>query len=114
MACEVAAVHAELDGDPVQAALRALRADGDVDQALRQRLEELATRLDDEYFALDQQGGAPKADVLALFFKARAASALAFAVAADAEQLHDAFYEAIAAVEDPSELIRRTTEALRP
>ena len=114
VACEVATARVGLDADDVVAALGALRTDSGVDPALRLRLEALATRLDDEYLGLAQLGDAPKKGVLSLFFKARAASALVFAFSTDAEQLHEAIYEAIAAVEDPSEVIRRSMEALRP
>jgi hypothetical protein len=47
------------------------------------------------------------------FSKARAASALAIALSDDPTQLHEALYEAIAAMSDPHELVRVTERALQ-
>ncbi|WP_329731177.1 hypothetical protein [Archangium sp.] len=51
--------------------------------------------------------------MLRLFSKARAASALGFALSEDPGQLHEALYEALAAVDDATEVIRPVAEALQ-
>jgi hypothetical protein len=113
-ACQVATSRAGLDGEEIYAALQALRRDGPVEESLCKQLGELAARLDDEYLRLDEAGDdALKPDVLRLFSKARAASALTFAVSGDPGQFHEAVYEAIAAVDDAANVVRPVTEALR-
>ena len=77
-------------------------------------MESLAAQLDDEYLRLDEEGGeAKKPEALRLFSKARAASALGFALSDDPDQLHEAIYEAITAVDDAAEVIRPVAETLR-
>lgn len=101
VAAELAVSKAGLQGEEITAAIERLRHDKPVDSALRQQLERLAARFDEEYFLLAEQGDATKEpDALRLFSKARAASALAFAVSEDSGQLHEAVYEAITAMED--------------
>jgi len=79
------------------------------------RVTALSERLDDEYLRLDEEGDeAKKPDVLRLFAKARAVSALAFALSDDPSQFHEAVYEAISAlVDDPSKVARAVEAALR-
>src|SRR5436190_21700411 len=62
---------------------------------------------------LDKEGDESKrAEVLRLFSKARAASALGFALSEDPGQLPEAIYEAIAAVEDAAQIVRSVAEVL--
>jgi hypothetical protein len=92
--------------------LAVLRGAAAPDISLRERLESLAARFDDEYFQLDEDGGAAqKQEALHHFSKARATSALAFALATEA-QLHEAIYEALSALDEPGELERLIERAL--
>lgn len=114
VACTLVALRVGLEGEEVVAALEHLRHGGEVDRALFRKIESLAARLDDEYLRLDEEGDETKRpDVLRLFSKARAASALGFALSEDPGQLHEALYEALAAVDDATEVIRPVAEALQ-
>lgn len=105
VACEHAVVCANLIAPEVNQALAVLRGTAAPDDRLRHQLEILAARLDDEYFQTSETDGVTlPQDAVRLFSKARAASALAFSLASDAE-LHEALYEAIAAFDDPHELM---------
>jgi hypothetical protein len=111
VACEQAVVAAGLTADEVSEALAVLRGAAAPDVSLRERLDSLAARFDDEYFRLDEDGG-QKQQALLCFSKARATSALAFALAADDAQLHEAIYESISALDEPAELVRLVEHAL--
>jgi hypothetical protein len=114
IACTLAASRVGLEGEEVVAALEHLRQGGEADHALRQKLESLAAQLDDEYFHLQEEGDeAKRPDVLRLFSRARAASALKFALSEDSGQLHEALYEALVSVDDAIEVIRPVEEALQ-
>lgn len=101
--------------DDVRAALRDLRDAGPHDPALRMRVTALSERFDDEYLRLNEEGDeARKPDVLRLFAKARAISALAFALSDDPSQFHEAIYEAMSAlIDNPSDVVRAVEAALR-
>jgi hypothetical protein len=111
VACEQAVEAADLTAPEVSEALAVLRGAVAPDASLRERLESLAARFDDEYFRLDEAGG-QKQQALICFSKARATSALVFALAADDTQLHEAIYESISALDEPAELVRRVEHAL--
>lgn len=111
VACEQAVVAANLTEPEVSEALAVLRGAATPDASLRERLEGLAARFDDEYFRLDEDGG-QKQQALVCFSKARAMSALVFALAADDTQLHEAIYESISALDEPAELVRLVKHAL--
>jgi hypothetical protein len=111
VACEQAVVAAGLTAPEVSEALAVLRGTAAPDVSLRERLDSLAARFDDEYFQLDEDGG-QKQQALLCFSKARATSALAFALAADDAQLHEAIYESISALDEPAELVRLVEHAL--
>ncbi|WP_437685681.1 hypothetical protein [Sorangium sp. So ce176] len=114
VACELAASSADLAGQEVGLGLAALRGGAAGQPDLRQRLEDLAAHFDDEYLRLNEEvDESRKAETLRLFSKARAASALAFALIHEPGELHEAIYEAIAALDDPSELIRVVESELR-
>jgi len=114
VACTLVVSRVGLEGEEVVAALEHLHQGGAVDRDLRRKLEKLAARFDDEYLRLDEEGDEPKRpEVLRLFSKARAASALRFALSEDPGQLHEALYEALAAVDDATEIIRPVAEALQ-
>jgi hypothetical protein len=114
VACTLVASRVGLEGEEVVVALEHLRQGGKVDLELRRKLESLAARLGDEYLRLDEEDDeAKRPEVLRLFSKARAASALGFALSEDHGQLHEALYEALAAVDDATEVIRPVAEALQ-
>jgi hypothetical protein len=84
------------------------------DLLVREQLERLAGRFDDEYLRLEDDGDPThKLEALRLFSKARAASALAFGLSDDDTQLHESIYEAITAMDDPGELMRLVESVLR-
>ena len=113
-ACALVVSQVGLEGEGVAAVLEHLRHGGKVDHDLFRKIESLAVRLDDEYLRLDEEGDeAKRPEVLRFFSKARAASALGFALSEDPGQLHEAIYEALAAVDDATEVIRPVAEALR-
>lgn len=106
LACQYATTAVWLVTPEVGEALVVLQGLATATSSLRQRLEEMAVDFDDQYFRLDEQGDpANKDEALRLFSKARATSALAFALSGE-DQLHEALYEAVAAVNDPEELTR--------
>ena len=111
IACEQAVAAVDLVAPEVSEALAVLRGAATLDASLRERLESLAARLDDEYFQLDESGGS-KQQALVCFSKARATSALMFALAADDAQLHEAIYESISALDEPTKLVRLVERAL--
>jgi len=105
-ACEFAVRRSELNENIVAEALALLRAEKAPDITVRQRLEELAARLDDQYFdASKEPDEALGPDGLGFFSKARAAAALAYAFG-DPERIHEAIYEAIATTNDQEELLK--------
>lgn len=105
VACEHAATTVGLTAREAGEALAVLRGAAAPDRLLRQQLERLAAELDDEYFRLSEDGDpARKHESLQLFSKARATFALAFALSEDDAHLHEAIYEAIVAMDDPSDL----------
>ena len=110
-ACEIAARSIELLDDVVERALATLRTDGaDGVEALREKLEMLAARMDDEYVRSSEQ--AITREGLRAFACARAVSALVYAVTDDADAPYEAIYEAIMSLEDPAALVQAVTEVL--
>ncbi|MCB9764039.1 MAG: hypothetical protein H6739_29985 [Alphaproteobacteria bacterium] len=115
LACELAVRGTGLAGPEVTAALEALRTSTPDRPSLRSDMERLAARLDDEYFRLDNPGREDmRQAALQTFSKARAASALTFALSSDDSQLHEAIYEAVIAMDDPSTVIQSLETALGP
>jgi hypothetical protein len=112
-ACCVAVAQAGLAGSEVDAALAHLRQGGSDRSDVRERLDHLAARLDEQYFDLSEGHEATTLSVLIMFRKARAAAAIAFALSPNSEQLHEAIYEAIAASSDQTETIRAAETALK-
>lgn len=113
VACEYAATVVGLTEREVGQALDVLREAVSPDPSLRERLERAAAELDDGYLRLNEEGEpARKQEAVRLFSKARATSALAFALSTDEAQLHEALYEAIAAVDDPGHMTRLVEGAL--
>ncbi|NVJ20233.1 hypothetical protein HUW62_03225 [Myxococcus sp. AM011] len=110
----LAALSVGLEGEGVVPALEHLRRGGDMDRELLAKIERLATRLDDEYLRMDEDiEEAKRPEALRLFSKARAASALRFALSEPPGQLHEAIYEAITAVDDPAVVVGPVIEALQ-
>ena len=101
VAREIAVSQAKLEGKVITDALESLRHGLPMEEALQEQLKNLVARLDEEYLQLaEQDDDARKPDVLRLFSRARAASALIFAISEDDGQLHEAVYEAINVVDD--------------
>ncbi len=114
VASEIALSRVGLDDDGVKEALAVLTAGHVGDIVLYERITALASRLDNDYFRLREEGADSKNPAaLHLFSKARAAYALAFAVAGDAAQLHEAVYEAVSAADDATEIVQAVEAALR-
>ena len=102
IACEAAVEAAGLAAPEINDSLAILRADAIADASLRERVETLRERLDDAYFRLDDEGH--RADALLCFSRARATSAVGFALSVPEAELHEAIYESLAAVEEPTKL----------
>jgi hypothetical protein len=114
IACQLAASSTEFSGPDVALAIDALRTGTAPDAALCRRIASLAVGFDEAYLRLaEAENPGDRTEALRLFSKARAASAIAFGLSGEGTQFHEAIYEAIAAVEDPAEIVRRADEALR-
>ena len=114
VACESAVRRADLHSALVGSAIADLRS-GNIPASTRPKLERLAEELDEQYLRLDAKGDvASKAAALPLFAKARAASALAFAVSEDPAELHEAIYEALIAVDGSTDLSQLMNDVLKP
>jgi len=114
-ACETVVPIVDLEGDDVTAALDALRCGEPADPRLQEQLSALAARFDDEYFRLNEEGGEAKhQEALHLFAKARAASALAFALTDNDAQLHEALHEALSSVFASPGRVARAMEMALP
>ena len=115
LACEHAAATVGLPMEEVDEALAVLRGTTVPTPSLRERLEELSAELDDEYFrSAEESDSTQDPEALRLFSKARATSALAFALSTEDSALHEAIYEAIAALDDPTHVLRIVEQALSP
>jgi hypothetical protein len=108
----VAISNAALSGQGVDEALILLRGGAGDRNAVQETLSSLSTEYDEIYFRLGEDPSQREAALLA-FRKARAASALAFALSPKSEQLHDAIYEAIAASSDKRDMLHSVEVALR-
>jgi hypothetical protein len=114
VACELAVSSVSLADQEVISALEALRRGTPVKATVRKQIKSLATRFDDEYLRLWEGGDeSKKLEALQLFSKACAALALVFALSDDPEQMHEAIYEAIMAMDDPAEVMRSAGRALQ-
>jgi hypothetical protein len=81
--------------------------------ALKEQLEARAAQLDEAYFQLsEEERDDRRTEVIHIFAKARATSALAFALSGD-EQRHEAVYEAAAALADPTAMLSAMAKVLR-
>jgi hypothetical protein len=108
----MAVAQTGLRGSDVDAALTVLRTERNQSLDIRQKLQDLSEQLDEQYFELSEEGASMPPEALDMFRKARAASALAFALTPNSEQLHEAVYEAIAASINQSEAVRTVETAL--
>jgi len=111
VACSQAINENGLENPEVFSAISLLRV-GRGDVSLKASLNSLSDRFDDSYFKLSNEDGLPKPESIPFFRKARATSALAFAIARDADELPEALYEAISAVEDRNTIIAAVEDAL--
>lgn len=111
--CAVAVSQSGLETNGLEAALELiLRGDGERSLA-RIKLRQLAEKLDAEYLNLyEASGQVMTPDALSRFRKARAASALAFGLSSDSEELHESIYEAIIASEIRTEALNAAEAAL--
>lgn len=113
-ACIVATSQMGLEAREVGAAIAFLRNGKGERAAIRQQVEALAIRFDDQYLKLDDEGDeASKPEALRQFYKARVATAWVFALSEDTGQLHEAVYEAILAMDDPAQVVQAVEKALR-
>ncbi|HLF06870.1 MAG TPA: hypothetical protein VI893_06850 [Thermoplasmata archaeon] len=112
-ACEYAVKASVLSGREIEEGLDVLRASKPASRELAVELDRLVSQLDDAYLSLaDAPDERSRKESMVRFSRARAASALTIALAGDQANLHEAIYEAVASVEDPSELLRLVREAL--
>ena len=111
VAIEHAIAATGVSGSDVDAALEVLRSATPPPTNLRQRFETSAAEHDEEYIQLSETGQRETAALWA-FSKARALAALAFALSND--ELHEAIYEAMAAVDDTERLERSLATVLTP
>ncbi|MBD9357399.1 hypothetical protein [Methylomonas albis] len=100
-ACAIAVSRTNLEVDEIGNALQCIREDRLPDEALINRLSLLVSNLDDLYFQIDEAGDSKAINI---FSKARAASALLFALSDKSPQLNESIYEVLAAVDDPAEI----------
>jgi len=113
IACTFALKASGLEGAEISEGLQALRGHKTSDLKLIARIENLATRLDDEYLTLSEENDETSKMTSSIrFSQARAVSALLFAVKADHGGLHEAIYEAAIAADTSSELLEIVVKAL--
>jgi hypothetical protein len=112
IACERAVAATSLAGPEVEAALAALVA-GKQDQAARMKVHKLSLRLDEEHTQLQEHGAVHEMlKALVFFNQARAALALVYALSHDDKDMHEAIYEACAALEDNEPLLKEVDRTL--
>jgi hypothetical protein len=111
MACITAVSDTGVNGAEIDEAMETLRGRAQGSPNLRSRLEALSADLDDKYHQLSENADQMTPEALLLFRKARAASALAFALSGDG--LHEAIYEAISAANDRTAALQSVTQALQ-
>lgn len=116
-AAETAVERTRLSAPEVDRALAAVHAEDFGDSSAREGMQRLTDRLDDEQWATQErvdEGQASPAEHLTAFSAARAASAVFFALDADAKTaVFEALYEANAAIDDLDalrDLVRRNLE----
>jgi len=98
-ACAIAIKCTGLEGEEVHKALQLIRINKTAEDILMENLDILASDFDDEYFKLDEIGDR---SAIIMFSKARTVCALKFALCGTSENLNEALYEALSAVEDPA------------
>jgi hypothetical protein len=106
-ACEFAIKASALNEPIVEDAYCSLRADRRMSPSELERLDSLASELDDKYFILHQASSGheePSPDVLRAFAQARAAAALRLATQESPEAPLEAVYEASFATDDKAPL----------
>jgi len=73
---------------------------------VRPHLEALSKSFDNDYLRLNEMPAHITPEALGFFRKARAMSALVFALSPDTELLHEALYEAVSACDDREAAVR--------
>ncbi len=107
----VALSSVEVPEDEVAAARSAVES-GRTDSAQQQRLKDLAQQLDEQAFRLQEE---QPDEYLVIFSRARAVSALAFALDPDPQRAAlEGVYEASAAFDDPAPLFEAVAAELSP
>jgi hypothetical protein len=106
MACEVAMESLVDLPSEVRDALDVIKAGRLADEATLRAVKIAAEQLDEEYFALTENGN--KITGSRYFFKARVAAAVAF-FGSGYEQTaeHEAIYEAVSSLREPASLLRK-------
>jgi len=105
-ACALVTSRIGLNDADVMTAIDSLLSGNRIDHTLRQKMEALSAEFDDRYLALaDDADETSRNLALGFFSKARAISAVAFALSDNLSELHEALYEAISALDDPTEVI---------
>jgi len=106
--CHLAVCHVRLDDQIINEALSVLDGSRPASPTLCQTATERVDQLDLDYFTLQEsadEGRASQDDVRVAFRRARAASAVAIAIAGpDADTTRETIYEAAAATENVTEL----------
>lgn len=114
VACAVAVSRVGLDDADVKTAIDSLLSENPISHTLRLKMEALSADFDNQYFALEDDANETSHNVaLGFFSKARAASAVAFALSENLSELHEALYEAISALDDPTEITDIVANILR-
>lgn len=102
-ACSISILKTGLEGEDISRALECIKRGKPAEASLSNKLNELVSQYDEEYFQLDESGDHSAINV---FSKARAISSLVFGLSMTPEQFGEALYEAMSSVEDPQEIIR--------
>jgi hypothetical protein len=117
LACEFAIAHAKIEHALVASALNKIKTRGVLTVKERVELDAFTARLDREYFDLQraaEEGEATTEQYLRVFEKARAVAATSFAGRENSlEAATEAICEALATVDDKSELVALVEAALK-
>ncbi len=112
-AAELAVVTTGIKDESISEALAVLRSGITSDVALRARVESLADELDGLYFRLAEANESSRdPEMFSFFSRARAASAVAHALADDPSDLHEAVYEAASAMDNAADLLATVKKML--
>lgn len=112
--CKAAVLAAKIDDQKMHGALQILCGTNNASAALKNDIQVIADEFDKKYFRLlEGTHGVFTPDVLMMFHKARAASAVSFALSGTAD-LEESLYEAIMASQDKRRIEAVARIALEP